>query len=204
MNLNFDKDAKNWDEERRIKRAKMISGKILDCCDLTDISTAMEFGCATGLISFNLKDRFDSITLVDNSKGMIDVLNKKIKENNMDKMNAKCINLLEEDLEQKFDFIYTSMALHHIKNLNLIIDKFYNLLNENGHLCIVDLNEEDGTFHSKFKNFDGHNGFNQEELKKILKEKGFKKIDSKTIFEDTKIINDKEFDYSLFLMNAKK
>lgn len=204
MNLNFDKDAKNWDEERRIKRAKMISGKILDCCDLTDISTAMEFGCATGLISFNLKDRFDSITLVDNSKGMIDVLNKKIKENNMDKMNAKCINLLEEDLEQKFDFIYTSMALHHIKNLNLIIDKFYNLLNENGHLCIVDLNEEDGTFHSKFKNFDGHNGFNQEELKKILKEKGFEKTFSKTIFKDKKIINDKEFDYSLFLMNAKK
>ncbi len=38
---------------------------------------AMEFGCGTGFISFNLIDSFKSITLIDSSKNMIDILSNK-------------------------------------------------------------------------------------------------------------------------------
>ena len=48
----------------------------------------MEFGCGTGLISFNLTDSFKNITLVDSSKNMIDILNDKIEKYNIQNMKA--------------------------------------------------------------------------------------------------------------------
>ena len=40
--------------------------------------TAMEFGAGTGLLSFILKDHLKEITLIDNSEGMVKVLNEKV------------------------------------------------------------------------------------------------------------------------------
>jgi len=39
---------------------------------------ALDFGCGTGLLSFKLKDFFKTITLTDNSEGMISVLQEKV------------------------------------------------------------------------------------------------------------------------------
>lgn len=85
-----------------------------------------------------------------------------------------------------------------------IIKNFYELLNNHGYLCIVDLDEEDGSFHKNYPDFDGHNGFNQEELKKVLIGAGFRDIESNTFFYDEKIIEGQKINYSLFLMKARK
>ena len=66
------------------------------------------------------------------------------------------------------------------------------------------MNEEDGRFHKKYPDFDGHNGFNQEELKEILVRAGFDNIESNTFFYDEKNIEDEKINYSLFLMKARK
>jgi ubiquinone/menaquinone biosynthesis C-methylase UbiE len=203
--MNFDEYAKNWDTDERINRAKVIANEIINATGTNENYSVMEFGCGTGLVSFNIYDKFKKVTLIDTSKGMIDILDTKISKYKIDNMITKHLDISKENsLNDKFDVIYSSMVLHHIKNIYEIINVFYQLLNNNGYLCIVDLNEENGSFHKEHSDFNGHNGFNQEELKKILISVGFNDIESNTFFNGEKIIEEKKIDYTLFLMKARK
>jgi len=62
--VSFDNYAKNWDTETRIERAKIIANEISNSIDADNKYSAMEFGCGTGLVSFNIHGKFKSITLV--------------------------------------------------------------------------------------------------------------------------------------------
>lgn len=73
-----------------------------------------------------------------------------------------------------------------------------------GYLCIIDLDEEDGSFHKEDKDFNGHNGFNQNDLKNILLETGFKEAEVNTFYKDEKLVEERKVDYSLFLMVGRK
>ena len=203
--MSFDNYAKNWDTDTRINRAKTIANEISTTIDCNKNNTAMEFGCGTGLVSFNLIDRFKSITLIDSSKGMIDILNDKIAKYNINNMSTYQLDITTKaKIDSTYDVIYNSMVLHHIMNTEDIIKQFYELLNDKGELCIVDLNEEDGKFHKKYPEFDGHNGFSQAELKEILMSVGFKDIETRTFFHGEKIIEGEKIDYSLFIIKARK
>lgn len=203
--MSFDETAKTWDTEIRINRAKKIADEISKEINIDKNYSAMEFGCGTALLSFNLYDKFKEITLIDTSQGMIDVVKSKIKKykvNNMFTNNADISN--ENSLNRKFDVIYNSLVLHEIHNTEAIIKNFYELLNKDGHLCIVDLDEEDGSFHKNYPDFHGHNGFNQDKLKCVLSSAGFMNIESNTFYHDVKVIGDEKIKYSLFLMKARK
>ncbi|GAA0076671.1 class I SAM-dependent methyltransferase [Clostridium sp. CTA-5] len=203
--MSFDNEAKFWDTERRINRAKVIANEINNSINIDKNFSAMEFGCGTGLISFNLYNKFKEITLIDSSRGMIDILDSKINKYKVNNMIARHLDIFDENsLDMKFDVIYSSMALHHICNTEKIIKRFYELLNESGYLCIVDLDKDDGSFHKGYPNFDGHNGFNQEELKSVFSSAGFNDIKSSTFFNGIKVIDGEKNKYSLFLMKAKK
>jgi ubiquinone/menaquinone biosynthesis C-methylase UbiE len=203
--VEFDDYAQNWDTDKRIKRAKIIAEEISNAIADKEKYSAMEFGCGTGLISFNLQDKFKTITLVDSSKGMIKVLNSKIDKYKINNMIPYHIDISNENLaDMKFDVIYNSMVLHHIHDTKAIIKTFYELLNRDGYLCIVDLDEEDGSFHRKYPDFDGHNGFKHSELTNVLVEVGFKDIEINTFFYDEKTIDDEKIKYSLFLLKGRK
>jgi ubiquinone/menaquinone biosynthesis C-methylase UbiE len=202
--MSFDVYAKNWDTDKRIDRAKVIAKEIIDSIDINESCSIMEFGCGTGLISFNLVDKFKKITLIDSSKGMIDILTSKIDAYKTDNMVARHLDLTDaHSLDERFDVIYSSMVLHHIHDIPDILKRLYELLNDDGILCIVDLNEEDGSFHKEYPDFVGHNGFDQEALKQIFVDAGFYDVESTTFLHDVKNIDGKKIDYSLFLMKAR-
>lgn len=119
-------------------------------------------------------------------------------------INSKCCDINNVSIKEKYDIIYNSMALHHIVDVKNLINKLYNLINEDGALCIVDLNEEDGRFHKNEKDFNGHNGFNQKWLRDIIKEVGFKSVTSYTFYNGMKNIDDEVVEYSLFILLAVK
>ncbi len=200
----FDDYAKKWDTDRRINRAKIIAEEIVNSIEINKGCSAMEFGCGTGLISFNLVEKFENITLIDSSKGMIDVVKEKIEKYEVDNMKPYAIDLFNEEIIEKFDLIYTSMVLHHIQDISGLANKFYTLLNDGGQVIIVDLDKEDGSFHKNEPGFNGHNGFDQEKLKEIFIEVGFRDAESTTFFYDEKKIEGKNIKYSLFIMKAQK
>jgi hypothetical protein len=67
------------------------------------------------------------------------------------------------------------MPLHHIHDLQQSRRTFSSLLKTTGYLCIADLEKEDGTFHSG-SSFDGHYGFDKEELSELLSQNGLKVV----------------------------
>lgn len=125
MRLSFDKKAKDWDDNRRIQRSKVIADKIIDYVKLQESFTGLEFGCGTGLISLNLYDKLSKITCIDTSSGMIKQLEDKVAEHNLDKITVTQLNINEDhDLKSEYDIIYSSMSLHHVINVKIIMNTF--------------------------------------------------------------------------------
>jgi len=110
----------------------------------------------------------------------------------------------DDQLPAQYDLIYSSMALHHVADTKKLLSKLYKHLEKGGRICIVDLTEEDGSFHREDKEFDGHNGFNLKDLEELFEKTGFKEIESNVICSGIKEAAGGDVPYSLFLMTAKK
>jgi len=175
MDNHFDIQAKEWDNDPlKIERAKVFAELIMGYIKPNSNLRALEFGCGTGALSFQLKDFFKSITLADSSQGMIDVLNAKIKQTGITNFTSLKIDELNNiDTIGNVDVIYTSMTMHHVIDIEETVSKFNSILSDNGYLCIADLEKEDGSFHDQHPDFVGHNGFDKEELSSVLKRCGF-------------------------------
>ena len=205
MTDSFDKMARTFDTDYRMKRANKVAHEIAQRIDLSQKHNVLEFGCGTGLVTFNLIKNMNNLSLIDSSEGMLAQL----------KMNlsAICANKtisIYNDLFaisillNSYDLIYTSMALHHIKNIGLFGNRFNELLSKDGTLCIVDLLPVDKEYHINEPDFEGYHGFDPDWLTKQLENQGFKKERCDVIFSDSKKINNKTIDYSLFMLIMKK
>jgi ubiquinone/menaquinone biosynthesis C-methylase UbiE len=202
--MSFNEKAASWDDESRIKRAGIIADEIRRTVPLEKTWTGLEFGCGTGLISFNLVRELKKITMIDVAEGMIEVCLNKIRSGGFGTVRAlnTGIETLLEHGEQ-FDIIYSSMALHHVADTEGMIRKFKRALSCGGTVCIVDLNSVDSRFHESEPGFDGHNGFDQEELKGMLQSNGFQFCESHTFYSDTKRSDGEPVEFSLFIMTGR-
>jgi len=202
---NFDSMAKDFDTNQRAERAKIIADKIRVHILNSEIKTAIEYGCGTGLVGIELAPSFQSLLLIDSSQEMINQVSKKISDLHLDNTSTICHDLMiSKDLTQKVDCIFMSLVLHHIIDTETIITRMKDLINEGGHLIIVDLNEDDGSFHAKYPDFNGHNGFNQTELINLIKRVGFSQTENETFYYGNKEYQNKRSQYSLFIIDAKK
>ncbi len=203
--MSFDKEAKTWDQNpEKAERARVFAKEILHFIKPNNEMTAMEFGSGTGLLSEQLKDYFHSISLLDTSEGMIEVLKEKIIEKKLSNFYPYQIDLTQDTFDQKdFDVIYMSMTLHHIPDLDNVIKIFHSKIKRDGYLCVADLEKEDGTFHSS-SDYDGHLGFDRHALEDLLYQHGFKAIYYAQPYTITKANDDTTKEYPLFLMIAQK
>lgn len=199
--VDFSERAKTWDEPRRIERAKVIAGEIIKAIPNLNQKNGFEYGCGTGLLSFNLQPYLKEITLGDNASGMLSVVEQKINEAQISNMTPVLVDLAQDEVgnDRKFDLIYTLMTLHHIIDIDKVFDAFVKMLNPSGYVVIVDLDEEDGSFHGE--GFIGHNGFNQNKLAEKLMSHGFGDVSSKICYENIRKLKDgTERKYPLFMM----
>lgn len=202
----FDEEAKTWDTPKSQQRAEQIASSIRTQVSLSENMKAFEYGCGTGQLSFELRDQLGAITLADNSTGMLEVLNEKIKRNSAENMHAVQLDLTLDSLpDQEFDLMYTAMTLHHIPDTDNILRKFHQLLKPGGALCIADLDKEDGSFHGHDVD-DVHKGFDRDKLKKHAEDLGFSNVKFTTAYH-----MDREIDevgtiktFPIFLMTARK
>lgn len=207
MNCNhFDIEAKLWDiDPQRQKRAEIFAREINELVNPHPRLNALEFGCGTGLLSFHLKERFKTITLADNSKGMIEVLNNKIRKECVDNFFPQHIDLMSNSKSKiKYDIVYSLMALHHIQNLESAFNRFKSMVLKNGYLCIGDLVKEDGSFHESYINFNGHNGFDKDEISLLLLKHDFEPVFYKICYEQKKQIGRRVRKFPIFLIVARK
>ena len=200
----FDTKASGWDQSQMHRdRAAAIAEDILKTLPLNRDMKVLEYGAGTGLTSFILKDRFSEITMLDNSDGMLAVLNEKITASGASNLKALKFDLEKENWPYgKFDLILTQMVLHHVSDIDTIISKFSKMLNQGGYIAIADLYTEDGSFHGE--GFTGHNGFDPDKLGQTLRSDGFTSVDHHKCFVVNKHIGEnKTRPFDVFLLTAK-
>ena len=169
----FDGRAATWDDDpAHVARAAAVALAIRAVVPLGTSMRVLEYGAGTGLVTQALRNEVGPVTLADTSTGMRDVISDKIAAGLITDARVWDLDLATESApDETFDLIVTVMTLHHIPHVETVLSRFAELLVEGGHLCIVDLEEEDGSFHGD--DFHGHRGFVRATLAAQLSEAGF-------------------------------
>jgi len=159
----FNESASQWDSESKIEMMRLLAKKTMNVLHLTEPLDIMDFGCGTGLYGLEFSAHAKTLLGVDTSPGMLEAFDKKTEGSS--KISSQLIDLEKEDLDLKFDLILSSMAFHHLSQPSEMISKMKTMLKRGGRLAIVDLDEEDGTFHPDNKGMGvKHFGFNKGQL----------------------------------------
>jgi tRNA (cmo5U34)-methyltransferase len=196
----FDARAREWDNDRMHMDRSVAIAAILKKRIPADRSLyALEYGAGTGILSFLLRDMFAGIVLMDSSKEMIRVCEEKAAYFQTGHIKPLWFDLEHNDYHGKFDMIVTQMVLHHVNNVDAILNKFYLLLNPGGYLAIADLCPEDGSFHGPDAKV--HLGFDPALLLDKLVQLGFTHGESQICF---KVKRPTGRDYPVFLLTAVK
>ncbi len=202
----FDKDAATWDEvPGRIKMANNIANSIIDAIDLNSNMKVLDFGCGTGTLALRLQPLVGTITAVDSSIGMLEVLNQKVASQNISNVKTRHLDIEQGDvLEGSYDLIVSSMILHHVREPKLLIKQFHRITAPAGYLCIADLDPDHGLFHGSHNEGVFHFGFDREAMRRILIEVGFENIEFRTAAEIVRFIPGGIRPFTIFLAAGKK
>ncbi|HQI27507.1 MAG TPA: class I SAM-dependent methyltransferase [Sedimentisphaerales bacterium] len=202
----FDREAAAWDENpARVKLAEDVAGAILRQAAVNAEMDALDFGCGTGLLTLRLAPLVRSVTGVDSSQGMLDVLAAKVAKGNMNNVKTLCLDLDRGDtLPVSYDLIVSSMTLHHIERIDSLLAKFHAALLPGGRLCLADLDLDDGQFHSDNQGV-FHFGFDRASLRRVLEDAGFANVQDATAAEVVKPGPDGKLrSFSILLMTGCK
>ncbi len=199
----FDAEAATWDddpghEERQLAVARAIE----EVVELNPRMSALDVGGGTGRLSILLADRVRSAVVTDPSAGMVAVARARIEEAGLsDRLRAVRADLTTDQIDGSYDVVWSSMALHHVQDLDGLLRAVAGLLVDGGLLAIADLDEDpDGAFHADLADFEGHHGFDRERLTAQLDRAGFADI---SFVEATTILKD-DREFGVFLCTATK
>jgi SAM-dependent methyltransferase len=199
----FDARAATWDDDpAKVERARAIAEAIAREVPLARSMDALEYGAGTGLVGFMLRPHLADVTLADLSEGMLAVAAAKIAAAGDAHMRAVRLDLIDEPRhEPRYDIIFSAMTLHHIPDTAAILSRFRDVLRVPGWLCIADLDREDGSFHGA--GFDGHRGFDRDDLAALALRAGFAAVHFVTAYEMTKDVAGSPRTFPIFLMVAR-
>jgi predicted TPR repeat methyltransferase len=196
----FDQAAATWDgEERRVLLARGVTEAIVTRCALPADLDVLDFGCGTGLVALALRPLVKSVTGVDTSRGMLDVLERKVSEQGLDGVHAVLVSPeLPLAVPGRFDLVVSSMALHHVADLAPLFARFRDHLHPGGRVALADLDLEDGTFHEDATGV-VHLGFERGAFAALLAAAGFVDVEVETATVTRKA----ERAYPIFLAIAR-
>jgi 2-polyprenyl-3-methyl-5-hydroxy-6-metoxy-1,4-benzoquinol methylase len=199
----FDAEAATWDDDPgHEQRQVAVARAIEEALDLTPRMRALDVGGGTGRLSILLAGRVGSAVVTDPSAGMVQVARQRIEEAGLsDRLSAVQADLTTDSLGGSFDVVWSSMALHHVSDLDGLVRSVAGLLVDGGRLAIADLDEDpDGAFHADTADFDGHHGFDRARLAEQLARAGFANVS----FVDATTILKGDREFGVFLCIATK
>ena len=201
----FDKAATSWDEEpRRVRLAGNVAAAIIDTIHPDRTMDALDFGCGTGLITLLLQPHVKSIVGADSSRGMLEVLEQKVRERGLVNVRTAFCEFDQGNRPAgRFHLIVSSMTLHHVPDLAQLFALFHDLLLPGGVLGIADLDAEDGSFHDDSTGVH-HHGFDRDKIASLLSTAGF--VECRNCTADTIVKGSAPAtrEYPVFLITARK
>ncbi len=200
----FDSHARQWDGNPVfVERGERIAQAVREVVPLHPGLRVLDYGCGTGLLAFPLRHEVGAMLLADTSPGMLEVAAEKIVAQGAGNLRTAKLDLLTDPAPaESFDLIVTAMTLHHIPDTDRILRVFHQLITPGGHLCIADLDREDGSFHGV--EVDVHPGFDRDDLARRARAAGFVDVQFRTVFTISKTHDSGTQDYPVFLMHARR
>ena len=198
----FDREAAAWDQDPgRVKLANDVADAIIRESGPNGTMDVLDFGCGTGLVTLRLQPLVRTITGADSSKGMLGVLEEKIRTLGLPNVRTQYVDFEQgECVEGKFHLLISSMTLHHVPNTAVLFKQWYNLLLPGGVLAAADLDAEDGSFHvDPDERAIVLQGFHRDELAARAAAAGFVDVTFSDVWEIPK--NDQV--YGVFLLVAR-
>lgn len=202
----FDQTAATWDASAgRVKLAGDIAAAIRETITLTPDMDVLDFGCGTGLVTLPVAASVSSVTAVDSSQGMLDMLKAKLAEQQIHNVRTQFVDLDRGDvLQGRFHLAFSSMTFHHVKDIGPLLAQFFSVLMPQGQLCIADLDPEGGAFHSDNEGV-FHFGFERAVMREKLLQAGFVDVQERTAATMKKpVAQGGEREFSIFLVTARK
>jgi ubiquinone/menaquinone biosynthesis C-methylase UbiE len=199
----FDDEAATWDDDPgHEKRQVAVAVAIQQAVNLSPGMSAVDVGGGTGRLSILLADRVGSVVVTDPSAGMVRVARERIEAAGLsDRLRAVQADLTVDKLDGAYDVVWSSMALHHVQDLDGLLQSVAQILVDGGRLAIADLDEDrDGAFHADKIDFDGHHGFDRQRLTAQLARAGFADVS----FVDATSILKGDREFGVFLCTATK
>lgn len=194
----FEMIAETYDTPGRIEIAKVASDAIRKYLVDTKNKNAIDFGCGTGLVGMNLLNEFNSMLFLDTSPNMIHQIKQKIADSSIQHADTLCFDIEKESLSNVHaDYIFMTQVLLHIHDIELLLSRLFDVLNEGGHLLIVDFDKNEKVV-SDFV----HNGFHIAELSDLMTRIGYKDIQSEIFYTGNKIFMGQ--DASMFILDSRK
>lgn len=204
----FNSNAAGWDDNpRRLAIAEAVAAALIESADPKPTMRVLEFGCGTGLVTLRIAPRVGSLTAVDTSSGMLDVLKAKLQEAGLCNVEPRTLDLTAPEaadtLGEPFELIYSSMTLHHIADTGAFLQRLAGMLKPGGMLAVADLDLEDGFFHDDAEE-QVHPGFERTALSALFEAAGFARpafVTAHVITKKNRAGNDAS--YPVFLATAR-
>jgi 2-polyprenyl-3-methyl-5-hydroxy-6-metoxy-1,4-benzoquinol methylase len=199
MSERFNQAAQGWDKgDMRQNIAQSVFQTITSRIALLKEMNIMDFGCGTGLLSFKIAPMVNRVAGVDLSEKMLEQLS--LKNSSSSEVIALYHNLLEVPLDEKFNGIVSSMAMHHVEDTAELFRAFHDHLKRDGFIAIADLEAEDGLFHTHGNDGVHHFGFDRDALRQTIENAGFEHVR----FHHAYTVEKENGNYPIFLVTATK
>jgi ubiquinone/menaquinone biosynthesis C-methylase UbiE len=198
----FDERAAEWDTPRRIARAEEAAQAIAAAIEIPPGCRAIEVGAGTGLLGLALRPRLGSLVLADTSDGMLAEADRKIRKGRLDGVRAVRFDVATDapPAGAPFDLVVSLLLLHHVKDTRAALAGMHRLLARDGQVAAIDLDTEDGSFHSPEAEGVHHHGFDRARLAGLAREAGFTDVRVGDGFP----IDDEGRAYPMFLLTARR
>lgn len=196
----FDQIAQKYDDPERIHLAHIITQAITQQIKDTNYQTLLDYGGGTGLVTLNIAEYFEAVTLMDASPQMVDIFEHKVSDLNQTSINTLVGDVLLDDTilnHKNYDVIVLSLVLLHSGNYQLLLQKLYNQLNSGGMIILVDFDKNENIYHPKV-----YNGFEQMDIIHVFNKLGLINPQINTFYSGKKIFMKQ--DASLFIATGTK